>query len=57
MASIPAMWMVAVICSEPECWEEREIAVERLDELHGFGCECGAGFMVLTVSELAAVPA
>ena len=51
------MWLVQVICSEPECWEEREIAVERLEELDGFPCECGAGFVVVSVAELAAAPA
>ena len=44
-----------VICSEPRCHEEREILVDELDELDGFACECGAGFVSLTVSQVALV--
>jgi hypothetical protein len=49
------MWVVEIVCSEPRCHEEREVLVEELEELAGLGCECGAGFVAVTVSELAAV--
>ena len=47
------MWLVEIVCSEPRCYEEREVLIEELDELDGLGCECGAGFVAVTVSELA----
>jgi hypothetical protein len=55
MASIPRMWLVEIVCSEPRCHEEREVLVDELAELDGLGCECGAGFVSLTVSEVALV--
>jgi hypothetical protein len=41
------------MCSDPECWEEREIAVEELDAIDADVCECGHGFVVISVSEVA----
>jgi hypothetical protein len=49
------MWLVEIVCSEPRCQEEREVLVGELDELDGLGCECGAGFISVTVSEVALV--
>jgi hypothetical protein len=46
------MLLVTVMCSDPECWEEREIAVEELDAIDADVCECGHGFVVVAVSEL-----
>lgn len=46
------MLLVEVICSDPDCIEEREIAVHDLDELDSEFCECSHGFAVVAVSEL-----
>jgi hypothetical protein len=46
------MLLVKVVCSDPACIEEREIAVHDLDEVDSEFCECGYGFAVVTVSEL-----
>jgi hypothetical protein len=46
------MFLVTIVCSDPECTEEREIAVDELDEVEGELCECGHGFVVVSVSEL-----
>jgi hypothetical protein len=46
------MFLVTIVCSDPECIEEREIAVDDLDAIEGYVCECGHGFVVVTVSEL-----
>jgi hypothetical protein len=48
------MLLVAVVCSDPDCAEEREIAVEDLDAVDATICECGYGLVVVTVSELEA---
>ena len=47
------MLLVTVACSDPACAEEREIAVEDLDAIDDTVCECGHGFVVVSVSELA----
>jgi hypothetical protein len=47
------MFLARIICSDPGCYEEIEVPIENLDELEGFTCECGHGFVVATVSELA----
>jgi len=46
------MFLATIICSDPGCDEEREIAVERLSQLDGFSCECGHGFVLAAVAEL-----
>jgi len=46
------MLLVTVVCSDPECVEEREIAVEDLDAIEATVCDCGHGFVVVSVSEL-----
>jgi hypothetical protein len=48
------MLLVMVVCSDSECVEEREIAVEDLDDIDAAVCECGHGFVVMTVSHLVA---
>jgi hypothetical protein len=51
-ATIEVMLLVTVICSDPECIEEREVAVDRLDDVEAEPCDCGHGFVVVAVSEL-----
>jgi hypothetical protein len=46
------MLLVAVVCSDPDCAQECEIAVEDLDAVDATVCDCGYGFAVMTVSEL-----
>ena len=46
------MLLVTVVCSDPECPEEREVAVENLDAIDETVCDCGYGFVVVCVSEL-----
>jgi hypothetical protein len=45
------MWLASLICSDPGCYEERELLVESLEELDGVVCECGYGFVLLAVSD------
>ena len=46
------MWLAHVICSARDCTEELELVVDELDELDRFGCDCGYGFVVLSISEV-----
>lgn len=46
------MLLVKVVCSDPECIEERELAVEDLDTIDASFCDCGHGFVVVSVSKL-----
>ena len=46
------MLLARIICSDWECTEELEVRVEDLDELENYACDCGHGFVLLTVSEL-----
>lgn len=46
------MLLARIVCSDPGCDEEVEIAVERLMQLDGYVCECGHGFVLVSVSEL-----
>jgi hypothetical protein len=34
------MWIVRVVCSDPECAEEQEVVVDELDEIEAVVCEC-----------------
>jgi hypothetical protein len=45
---------VTLVCSDPDCWEEREVFVAGLEELDEAACGCGYGFIVVRVS--AALP-
>lgn len=47
------MFLVQIVCSDPDCIQEGEIGVEHLAEIDDLACECSHGFVVLTVSELA----
>ena len=47
------MLLARIVCSDPDCDVEHEIAVKRLMQLDGFACEaCGHGFVLASVSEL-----
>jgi hypothetical protein len=46
------MFLVRIDCSDPECTEEREAVVESLDEVEAIACDCGHGFVVVSVSEV-----
>jgi hypothetical protein len=46
------MLLVTVVCSDPECAEERELALENLDAIDDTVCDCSHGFVVVAVSEL-----
>jgi hypothetical protein len=46
------MFLVRIDCSDPECTEEREALVESLDEVETIACDCGHGFVVVSVSEV-----
>jgi hypothetical protein len=46
------MLLARIVCSDPECIEELEVAVRELDELDGLVCECGHGFVLMDVAEL-----
>jgi hypothetical protein len=45
--------LARIVCSDPDCLEEAEVAIEHLRELEGWVCECGFGFVLMQVSELA----
>lgn len=47
------MLLAKIVCSDPDCVGELEIAVDRLTKLDGYVCECGHGFVLASVSELA----
>jgi hypothetical protein len=46
------MLIARIVCSDPRCTEELEVAIDELDELDGFVCECGFGFVLTEVGEL-----
>jgi hypothetical protein len=50
------MLLVTVSCSDPECIEEREVAVDDLEAVEAYVCDCGHGFVVATVAELDEAP-
>ena len=47
------MFLVRVMCSDPECTEEGEIVVADLDEVDLSVCDCGHGFLVVAVAAAA----
>jgi hypothetical protein len=51
------MLLARIVCSDPGCYEEKEVVVEFVDQLNGLVCECGHGFVLESVSSLAARPA
>jgi hypothetical protein len=48
---VARVFVATLICSDVDCSEEREVLVNSLEELDGFPCECGYGFVLLRVSE------
>jgi hypothetical protein len=44
------MWVIDVVCSDPDCAEEREVVVVALDEVDDDACECGCCFVTLAVA-------
>ncbi|HEY6638672.1 MAG TPA: hypothetical protein VIZ61_13395 [Solirubrobacterales bacterium] len=46
------MLLLTVVCSDPGCVEEREIAVDDLEAIDETVCDCSHGFVVVAVSEL-----
>jgi hypothetical protein len=50
------MLLVTVFCSDQECTEEREILVDGLDDVDSQICDCGHGFVVVSVSDADGAP-
>ena len=50
------MFIARIVCSDAACTEELEVMVESLDELDRYLCDCGHGFVLITVSELSEAP-
>jgi hypothetical protein len=47
------MLLARIVCSDPGCEIEHEVAVKHLIQLDGFVCkQCGHGFVLAGVSEL-----
>jgi hypothetical protein len=49
------MLIARMLCSDPECAEEREIVIAELAELDRVCCECGFGLVVTSISEVEVV--
>ena len=47
------MLLAKIVCSDPDCPEEAEVAIRHVHELEGRVCECGFGFVLMQISELA----
>jgi len=46
------MFIVNVICSDPDCAEEIEAVVETVEEIDDVVCECHCGTVLLSVADL-----
>jgi hypothetical protein len=46
------VFVARIVCSGRNCSEELELVVEDLDELEGFPCRCGYGFVLVEVGEV-----
>lgn len=44
------MWIVKVVCLDPDCAEEQEIIVAELEEADAAVCDCGCCVITLTVA-------
>lgn len=44
------MWIVKVVCSDPDCAEEQELIVAELDEADVAMCDCGCCVETLSVA-------
>jgi hypothetical protein len=49
------MWAVDVVCSDPQCGEEREAIVLELDDAEWVVCECGHATIAIAVAEFVPV--
>jgi hypothetical protein len=45
--------LAKIVCSDRKCPEEAEVAIKHVRELDGRVCECGFGFVLMQISELA----
>lgn len=45
-------WLAHMICSGRGCLEELEVVVDEVGDVDRFGCVCGHGFVLLSVSEV-----
>ena len=46
------MWIARIVCSHGDCTEERELVVESLEELDRVACDCGYGFVLVSVASV-----
>ena len=46
------MFLVNVICSDPDCAEEIEAVVDSLQEIDDIVCECHYGTVLLSIADL-----
>jgi hypothetical protein len=44
--------LAKIVCSDPDCPAEAEVAIDHVSELEGRVCECGFGFVLMQISEL-----
>lgn len=44
------MWIVQLVCSDPNCAEEQELLVSDLDEADAAICDCGCCLVFLSVA-------
>jgi hypothetical protein len=49
------MWIVDVVCSDPECAAEHEVVVSALDDVDRAVCECDCSYVVVAVAGFTAV--
>ncbi len=49
---LSGVFEVHIECSGQDCAEELEIVVDELDELDGLSCDCGHGFVLLSLGEV-----
>ena len=52
LATLARMWLAHVVCSANDCYEELEIVTDDLAEIDRIGCDCGHGFLLLSISEV-----
>ena len=46
------MLLATIVCSDPDCDAEHELAIRDLNELDGLACECGYGYVLVAVADL-----
>jgi hypothetical protein len=50
MDNICGMFVIDVVCSDPDCAEELEIFAEEIEEAESVACECGHCTITLAVA-------